>query len=185
MIKKIFSLLFVLLLLCGCNTTNVNYTYDIKSIDVDMSEYEGVSSTEHMFKAITSEEFFNCVDNKSSGVFYLGRTNCACCQTCIKYLNNAAMQLNVPIYYMDVYDERMPITDIDLMDKLKIYLFDVMNVVDGEKQLQTPTVFSVINGEIVDSIICLGNYTWEDEPSYFDELILVNRYKSLLKPFAK
>lgn len=185
MIKKLVSIILILLLCCGCSKYNINYTYDIKSIDVDMSKYEGVNSTNHMFRAITVDEFFNCVDNKSSGVFYLGRSNCACCQTCIQFLNKAALNLNVPIYYMDVYDERQPIMDEEIMNKLKLYLFDIMNEIDGKKELQTPTVFSVINGEIVDSIICLGDYVWEDEPNYFAKLLLVNRYSSILKPFSK
>ena len=76
MIKKVFIILLVLLTCASCK--KVDYTYDISYIDVDMSEYEGMNSTQHMFRAVTVQELFNCIDNKSSGVFYLGRTNCGC-----------------------------------------------------------------------------------------------------------
>lgn len=186
--KKILSLLIILFTLIGCsNKSGVNYTYDIQSRPVDMSGYDGVNSTDHNFEAITVQELFNCIDNKSSGIFYLGRTNCGCCQTTIAYLNQAAQDLDVTVYYMDVYDEQMPITDKEIADKLKLYLFNILYVnEDGERQLQTPTIFSVVNGEIKDSIICLGDFAWdEDHPTKAQENQLINKYKEIFKPFVQ
>ena len=62
--KKILLALLILLTCVGCNKKNddINYTYDIISKDVDMSGYEGVSSTQHMFKGITVDQLFNCID---------------------------------------------------------------------------------------------------------------------------
>ena len=184
MIKKIFIILLLLLTCVSCE--KIDYTYDISYIDVDMSEYEGMNSTQHMFRAVTVQELFNCIDNKSSGVFYLGRINCGCCQICVKYLNQAATDLGVYVNYIDVYDERMPITTQELMDELKLYLFDILEVdEEGKRELQTPTVFSVINGEIVDHMICLDGNKFDEPPTKLQETILVSKYKSLLKPFAK
>ena len=190
--KKILTLLLILLVIGGCSNNEepkdenaIDYTYDIISRDVDMSEYDGVNSTDHVFKAITVDQLFNCIDSKSSGVFYLGRTNCGCCQTCVSYLNNAAQELDVTIYYMDVYDELMPITDKETMDKLRTYMSDILITnEEGEKELQTPTVFTVINGEFGDYIICLGSYTFDNPPTKFQESRLINRYKEILKPFS-
>lgn len=185
--KKILSVLIVLLILTGCTSKDsINYTYDIVSKDVDMSGYDGVNSTDHMFKGVKVTELFNCIDNKSSAVFYLGRTNCACCQTCIQYLNQAAKELGVTIYYLDVYDEEMPITDQDLCNQLKLYLFNILDTDEtGQRVLQTPTVFSVVNGELVDSIICLSNYNWDNPPTDSQINRLLNKYKEILKPFVK
>lgn len=185
--KKFISFSLILLILFGCNNkTEVNYTYTIKSKPVDMSAYDGVNSTNHMFEAITVQELFNCIDNKSSGIFYLGRTNCGCCQTTAMYLDEAARQANVTVYYMDVYDEQMPITDKEIADKLKLYMFDILYInEDGKRELQTPTVFNVVNGEIKDSLICLGNFAWDDEPTEAQKNQLINKYKEIFKPFSK
>ena len=184
--KKVFSFVLILLLLCGCNSNGINYTYNIKSKDVDMSCYDGVNSTNHMFRGITVQELFNCIDNKSSGVFYLGRENCGCCQTCITYLDQASRELNVTVYYIDVYDEDMPITDKETIEKLKEYIGPILAKDDeGVKQLQTPTVFSVVNGEFINSIICLADYPWDTPPTKSQEEKLLNKYKEILKPFVK
>lgn len=186
MIKKIFLILCIVFMLSSCSSKEkVCYPYEIKYKEVDMSGYEDINSTEHMFKGVTVQELFNVIDNKSSGVFYLGRTNCGCCQTCAKYINEAATQENVTVYYIDVYDKVMPIDTEELMDKLKMYIYEALNEVDGEKTLQTPIVFSVINGKISDSIVCLSDNSWDDEPTKIQENRLLKKYKSIMKPFAK
>lgn len=183
--KKVLTVLLLLLVITGCNKTEVNYTYDIVSYPVDMSGYEGVNSTQHQFKRITVDQLFNVMDNKSSAVFYLGRTNCQCCQICIKYLNNVAKDLGVTVYYIDVYDKDMPLTDEALCDKLKTYIYEILDVEDGEKVLQTPTVFSVINGEFGGSIICTRNITFSKPATQAQEKQLIKEYEKILKPFAQ
>ena len=196
MIKKIITILLVLLVCFGCSSkkNDINYTYDIVSYPVDMSKYDGVNSTDHMFKRITVDQLFNCIDNKSSGIFYLGRTNCGCCQTCISYMNEAAKQLNVYIYYIDVYDPDMPliIPGEDCpeckanTEKLREYIWDILEITDsGEKELQTPTVFSVINGEFGDHLICMSNYSWDNPPTDAQKEKLINRYKQIFEPFVE
>lgn len=185
--KKFLSLLVVLLILCGCsnNKNGINYTYEIESYDVDMSCYDGVNSTNHMFRRITVDQLFNCIDKKSSGAFYLGRENCGCCQTCLQYLDKASRELGVTIYYIDVYDKDMPITDKDTVEKLREYMSPILAMNDeGQKELQTPTVFSVVNGEFKDSIICLANYAWDTPPTTAQEDKLINKYKQILSPFV-
>lgn len=187
--KKLLCLLFICLLLVGCgdkqDINEVNYTYDVNSRAVDMSGYDGLHSTGHQFVGITVDELFNVIDNKSSGAFYLGRTNCACCQTCIKYLNEVAANLNVTIYYLDAYDPIKPITDEEVIDKLTEYLYPILAEVDGERTLQTPTIFSVVNGEFKSSLICLGNWTFDDPPTNSQVKKLENKYTEILKPFCK
>lgn len=192
--KKVIVLFLSMFLLFGCseNTSSIDYTYDIVSKDVDMSGYDGVNSTQHAFKAITVDQLFNCFDMKSSAIFYLGRTSCACCQTCVQYLNKAALELGVTVYYIDVYNPDMPLVSTegscpeckDRTDKLREYLYEILaENENGEKELQTPTVFSVVNGEIKDNIICLGNYQWDNPPTEAQKEKIINRYKQILKPF--
>lgn len=186
--KKFLSILVILLILCGCSKdgNEINYTYEIQSYDVDMSCYDGVHSTDHNFRRITVDQLFNCIDNKSSGVFYLGRENCGCCQTCVQYLTKASKELGVTIYYLDVYDKDMPLTEKEIVEKLRDYMSPILPLNDeGVKELQTPTVFSVVNGEFKDSIICLANYSWDTPPTASQEEKLINRYKQILSPFVK
>lgn len=186
--KKLFSLFFVCLLLCSCSEKNddyINYTYEVNTHMVDMSGYDGLHSTGHMFVGVTVDELFNVIDSKSSGVFYLGRTNCGCCQRCVKYLNEVATNLNVTVYYLDAYDPIHPITDDETIAKLTEYLYNILAEVDGERNLQTPTVFSVINGELKNSLICLSNWTFDDPPTDSQIKKLENKYTEILKPFSK
>lgn len=185
--KKLLSIFIVLLLLCSCkkNENKVNYTYDIVSKVVDMSSYDGVNSIDHMFKGITVDQLYNTIDNKSSAVFYLGRSNCECCQTCVKYLNEVAKDLGVTVYYIDVYDKDMPIESDEEILKLTNCLLPILAEVDGEKELQTPTVFSVINGELENSLICLANWTWDYPPKDSQINKLKNKYIQILKPFVE
>lgn len=190
--KKIFCLFIVLLLVTGCNESGVNYTYDIKSSEVDMSGYEGVNSVNHNFRKITIDQLFNCVDEKSSGVFIMGMENCGCCQISVRYLNQAAQELGVTVYYIDVYDMSMPLIGDDCQecvvrrDRLKEILNRILTVgEDGEKKLETPTVFSIVNGEVKDYLICHGNLSWDAVPTESQVNKLVNKYKEILKPFAQ
>lgn len=185
--KKFVFCIFILFFVCSCNEhSRVNYTYEIKCSDADMSEYDDVGNNEHMFKDIIVTELFNCIDSKSSGIFYLGRSNCGCCQTCIGYMNSVALDLNVPIYYIDVYNKDLPLTDEELNDELKLYLFDILAEKDGEKILQTPIVFTVINGELTDSLICLEGINWNDgDPSDEAKKQLLDRYTKMFEPFSK
>lgn len=192
--KKILLILLILFTIVGCKSKDdVNFNYDIVYKDVDMSGYDGVNSTNHAFKKVKVDQLFNCIDKKSSGIFYLGRTNCGCCQTTVQYLNKAALDLGVTIYYIDVYDPDMPLVVADgeclecveRTNKLREYLYNILVENDeGKKELQTPTVFSVINGEIKDHIICLGNYSWDSPPTENQKDKIINRYKQILKPFA-
>ena len=182
--KKVLLIVFCLLFLCSCKQ-KINYTYDINSRNADMSSYDGLSATNHMFKKITVQELFNVIDNKSSGVFYLGRENCSCCQITTKYLNQVASDLNVTVYYIDVYDEQMPITDDYLKDKLTNYLYDIVAEIDGVKELQTPTIFSIVNGKTYDSLICLSDWDWDPNPTKKQEKKLIDKYIRILTPFAE
>jgi len=180
-------LILLLLLLCSCsnNTIKIQYPYTIKAKDVDMSAYSGVNSTKHNFKAITVSEFFNTIDNKSSGIFYLGRSNCGCCQTTTKYLSEVASELGVTVYYIDVYNEDQPLTDKDLQDKLKVYMLDILNKDEnGEKQIFTPHLFTVINGELSKNLVCYDDIDFTSDPTSQQEDNLKKAYTEILKPFA-
>ena len=190
--KKLL-LVILLLIMSGCAKPEEEvlpvpeYPYEIVSKRVDMSEYEGVSSTDHNFREITVSQLFNTIDQKSSGIFYLGRTNCGCCQRVCRYLNEVAKEMGVTVYYIDVYNEEEDIaSDKQLQDKLFDYMYEILGS-DGEgnKTLLTPQVFSVINGEFYGSQICFDDYELDPEPSSVQIERFKDSYRKIMKPFAK
>ena len=183
---KKMLLIILMLLLCSCAKQNgVNYTYDIQSDRVDMSAYSGVSSTNHNFKLIVPSELYKCIENKSSGIFYLGRNNCGCCQKVCKYINEVAKELNVTVYYIDVFNEDEPLTVKANQDRLYEYMLDILGVDEnGEKVLLTPQVFSVVNGEFYDSLICYDGIEMDSVPTSQQIEVLKNKYRNIMKPFS-
>ncbi|MBR4461838.1 MAG: glutaredoxin family protein [Erysipelotrichaceae bacterium] len=185
MMKKILIILLFLLCACSKQLPVPEYPYEMESFKVDMSNYKGVSSTEHNFRLIHVSELFKCIDSKSSGIFYLGRENCHCCQQVIHYLNEAAEELGVTIYYINAYDEVEPLSDKERYDQLYEYLYDILGENDdGEKVLLTPHVFSIVNGEFYASQICYDDMEFSDEPTQGQIRKLENVYKDIMMPFV-
>ena len=188
--KKILIVLCFLVCFSSCTKKEeeipeVHYSYEVTSEKVDMSAYEGVSSTNHNFRLIRVSEFFKVIDNKSSGIFYLGRDNCECCQKVCKYLNEVAMELGVTVYYIDVYDPIEPLTDRETIDKLHDYLYPILGTDDeGNKVLLTPQVFSVIDGEYYASQICFDNYKLDDVPTDSQIEKFKDSYRYIMRPFV-
>ena len=187
MIKKILISLLTLLLICGCSSkeNDINFSYEVKTEKVDMSAYKGVTSSKHNFELTNFDELFKCIDEKSSGIFYYGYSECPCCQVCVSRINKAAMDLNVKVYYIDLFSTKYPVDDKTL-DKLKDYCGSILNKDDeGNKIVQTPTVFTVINGELKDSLICAGNMEFESDFTEAQETKIINKYRNMFTPFSE
>ena len=186
--KKILTILACLLLLVGCSSTSsVKPDFDsgftIETYKADMSGYENLKSTGHMFLGTTVSELKRTIDEKGYGAFVLSRTSCSHCQIAMQYLNQAAEELGVYVYYIDAESETYPILNTENFNILYDILYDVLEKgEDGEKEMQTPHFFTVINGEIVGSLI---GTTWNGSSySESDANKLVETYKSLLTPFV-
>ena len=134
---------------------------------------------------IIPDELFRCIDNKSSGVFYLGRTNCGCCQRVCRYLNEVAQELGVTVYYIDVYNEDESLMDKEVQDRMYEYLDPILKEEEGEKNILTPQVFSVINGKFAGSQICFDNYVLDPTPTQKQIEDFKNAYRDILRPFSK
>ena len=104
--KKLMSLILISFLLIGCGgeKQKADTTYIVEAKDVDMSVYEGISSTNHAFKETQVSELTKCLNEKGSAVFYIGYKECGHCQELLKHLNEVAMELGVTIYYINGTD---------------------------------------------------------------------------------
>ena len=186
--KKILSVLMCLLFLVGCSEKEVakpdfNSDFTIETYKVDMSGYENLKSSGHMFLGTTVSELKRTIDEKGYGAFILSRTSCSHCQIAMQYLNQAAEELGVYVYYIDAESETYPILNTENFNILYDILYDVLEKGDdGEKEMQTPHLFTIIDGEIVGSQI---GTTWNGSSySECDTNKLVETYKSLLTPFV-
>lgn len=184
--KKLLIAMLAALWLCSCSSSvKPQYPYDIVAKDVDMSGYGGVSSTKHNFKLVTVTQLFNVIDERSSGIFYLGRTNCGCCQQVTRYVQKAAEESGVTVYYIDVYNEEDSLMVPETLDKLKVYMEPILNEEEGEKVVLTPQLFAVIDGQFAGSQICYDGIRFDAVPTEAQIDRLVSVYKDIMKPFRE
>ena len=185
--KKFIIVLLASLLLFGCGRKPIpdfdsNFTID--TYQCDMSGYNGLQSVGHNFLGTTVSELEKTINEKGYGAFVLSRTGCDHCQIVMKYIDQAAMELNVNVYYIDGESDIYPIVGSDDYQLLDSILKPIEEEIDGEIALQTPHFFTVVNGEFVDSIV--GTKTKNsDNLSDKDIEKIINRYKEALQIFVK
>ena len=182
--KRIISLLVLLLVVVGCQSKpDYSKVYPIETYDADMSEYEGLDSHDHMFLGTSVPELVKLIDEKGYGVFVLSTKYCAHCQIIMRYLNEVAKELNVKIFYLNGTSEEYPIQNSDNYDILENILYDHLKVGQDGPEIQTPHVFTIIDGKIKDSQV---GSTWEGlEYKESDIEELKNVYRKMLTPFSK
>ena len=185
--KKIISLLVVLLILCGCNQKpkpDFNSGFSIDTYRCDMSAYKGLTSVNHNYLGVTVADVKKTIDEKGYGAFVLSRKNCEHCQLLMQYLNKAAEELGVYVYYLDGKSDVYPIVntpDYDLLDEL---LKPIEEELDGELALQTPHFFTIVNGEFIDSYVGVDAKD-VDNPTDKEVEAIINKYKKSLEIFVE
>lgn len=185
--KKIFSLICILLMLFGCSKKATNERYEQMQLDTyacDMSLYENMSSTNHQFKGISVAELKKVFDEKGNALVIFSYTDCPHCQKIIQHVNQLAKDLNVTVYYLNAYSKEFPIVGTDNYQILIDLCESVLEKDEdtGEKVLKTPMLFSIINGEIYDCMIG-GNLS--DPPTDSEIKVLKDEIYRILLPFSK
>ena len=183
--KKMICLLLICLCLCGCNRKPDTKTpFELDTYACDMSGYDGLDAKRHMFKGTTVKELERTVNEKGYGVFVLSRTGCNHCQMSMRYLNEVAEELGVTVYYIDAMSDEYPILGTDNYDILFDLLYTTLNEgEDGQKEIQTPEVITVVDGII--TAYQVGT-TWSGM-EYDDNDInqLKSVYRKMLTPFSE
>ena len=189
--KKFLMAILCLLILFGCSkekqiVPDFSSGFELDTFDPNMTYYEGIGKGEHCFRQIRVSELFRTVDEKGYGVFVLGYVNCPWCQATMAHLNEVGLELGVEIYYIDAKSEEYPLSKEDFAN-LKKYLEPIlMEDEEGVKSLYTPHVFSIIDGQFVNSQISItGNDNYDlENPSDEDVKWLKDIYREILKPFV-
>lgn len=183
--KKICIFLILLILLGGCNKEIVpdfNLDFKLETYRCDMSAYNGMSSVNHHFLGTTVDELERTINEKGYGIFVLSYNTCPHCKVLMKIMEEACQELNVYIYYLDAYSARYPIVGTSDYDRLFELMKPACEEVDGELGLQTPTLFTVINGEIIKYKI--GGKYEGSEPNEKEANLIKQDYLEMMKPFV-
>ena len=182
--KKILLVLILLFSMLGCSPKpDLDNPFVLETYQCDMSGYEGLKAYKHMFLGTTVKELERTINEKGYGVFVLSRTGCDHCQITMQYLNEVAEELNVNVYYIDGTSETYPILGTDNYQILYDILYTTLNEGKDGKELQTPEVFSVINGTIVKYQIGTTWKGFDYDENDINELKAV--YRKILTPFSK
>ena len=183
--KKVLSFLFIFLILTACSGSkkpDFDSDFTIETYKADVSGYENLKSSGHMFLGTTVSELKKTVDEKGYGAFVLSRVSCNHCQASMQYLNEVCEELGVYVYYINAESDTYPILGTDNYDILYDILYDVLDEDEnGERELQTPHFFTIIDGEIVGSKIgttWTGNSYTEKDVENLEEV-----YRKMLTPF--
>lgn len=186
--KKLLSILLICLVLFGCSKKqekpDLSKEFVIETYKADMSGYENLKSSGHMFVGTTVSELKRTVDEGGYGVFVLSRTGCHSCQLAMQYLNEVAQELGVYVYYIDAQSDAYPILGTDNYDILYEVLYETIpENENGERDLQTPEVVTIVDGKITGSQI---GTTWGGS-NYTDKDVtkLEDIYRKLLTPFVQ
>lgn len=181
--KKFFIILLTVLCLFGCSKKpDKSIPFELETYACDMSGYEGMDARKHMFVGTTVKELERTVLEEGYGVFVLSRTGCNHCQMVMRYLNEVAEELDVKIYYIDATSEEYPIVGTDNYELLFDLLYSTLNTGKDGKEIQTPEVFTIVEGKITSYKI---GTTWKGS-EYDDNDIneLKALYRKMLTPFA-
>lgn len=159
--KKWMMGLLCVLLFSGCMTkTETQFKeYDVPqgehkmielmNVPVDMTEYQGFTDENHIFRRTTMKESFRLVDEGATGILYFGYNTCPYCLKVVPILNDLAKKYGQMVYYIDVFNEQDTISDADIERYLDVYV-DFLEKEDGEPVFYVPQVFVIVNGQVID-----------------------------------
>lgn len=171
--KKIFVLLVLFFVLLGLMF--LNFSKDIKvssrkeKINVqinekyvgynpDMSSYKNMRAFEHQFVGMHPKQFLSAIEDKDfKGIVFFGFKECHFCQEATSYLNEAAKEYNLKVYYIDCYNKDFPLKDYyeEIKNKMS------KNCLNGD-DISTPLVASVKNSTATKCHIGLSKKTnWQ------------------------
>jgi thiol-disulfide isomerase/thioredoxin len=79
----------------------------VTSKTLDMSGYEWLDDANPAFIQITMSESLRLVDEGGTGIILYSYTSCPWCNRAVPVLNEAAKEMGVHIYYVDVYESEL------------------------------------------------------------------------------
>lgn len=158
--KKILTVFLAALTLAGCADTSKKYEpvtitnpVELETLTPVLDGYEFLEDDEPVFREITLAESVRMFEEKGSGILYYGRVSCFWCQRMVPALNEAAKEMGVEVYYVDV---DLP-TSKEAYDALVTHIESIFEINEktGQGEFKVPEVIGVKNGEITDHHLSL------------------------------
>lgn len=177
--KLLIAMMVALVMLTGCKEADpVPNDTTVEAFRVDMSGYQNMPSTNHQFMGVNPSELLKVIEEDRSAIFYIGYLGCGNCQQAVQYINKAASELGVTVYYMDCYGTKEDFNEY--VDEFVTVLDPILKAdPDGDKGIFTPHVFAVVNGELMDSKVgCSLDGTEKSANA------LVEDYKEIMRYFV-
>jgi len=163
--KKILLsiLLLTSLVACGSNTSledieypSISYSssYEISNEVANMAEYPDMTAIDHPFLKLTAVEVKELIDNDGSAIVYFGYPHCPYCQQAVPVLSEVATNMDLNIYYVDVYQDDEKISATDQMTALTDLIENEFSPLlskdeSGYPTFYTPDVFVIKDGNII------------------------------------
>ena len=149
-------------------TINTSSTYK-----PDLSDYGTINDSYDHIIGLKPEGLASLLQAKdTTGVFMIGYPGCSHCRHAMPALIEASNTLKNDVYYTNCMSSDYPFegdTVITVFDELNDWL-DV-DPATGEKAIFTPFVFAIIDGEVIDAEVGVGD---------MNEQQLVERYSQMI-----
>ncbi len=185
--KLLLCLMLILLCACSGQQQKIVSKVEIATSKVDMSAYQGLSSTDHQFVEVNLYDVYEFIEKGGSGIFYLGYPNCHNCQDGVRYLNEVAKELGVTVYYINIDRAEYNVAgNGEVYDEVVAKFEPILGTgKDGKKGIYTPDVFQLIDGEFGDYHVGLVSSFSSANPSKESINELKAVYRKLLLPYAE
>lgn len=163
-IKSVIVTSMALLTLCGCNTSpstkSTLYTPDLSGFTM-IDE-----ASDHVF-GITPQGFIDaCGGNGENGIYVMAHSGCSFCQYALPCLIEASNATDCPIYYLDTASEQYPLQQDEIPALYECLYPYLASDQSGEKQLMTPHVLALKDGQVLDSLVGLGEAFSGDQAAH-------------------
>lgn len=178
--KKLISLILILIVLFGCANKKDITVSKLESFTIDMSGYKNMSAFDHQMLGISPDTLIKVIgDGETDALVAIGFKGCHVCQESNQYLNEVAKENNIVVYYVDAYSEKYPL--IDKYSEVTEKLSNILNKDgNGNYALQTPEVFVIKDGKVVDHQLGLVDGWDFNSPKESSIKSLKNNYQSLI-----
>ena len=158
--KKLMLAFLALIVLASCSSNSANTKEKDKNKNVcdidcevaDMSEYETMKESDHVFKEVTFKQANEMLqDEKFTGIIYYGYPACPWCEEAVPIMNEVAKKLDLTIYYVNKKSKAN--IDNPEGEKEATKLLDEAYGLDkddeGNARLYVPEVVVVQAGEVI------------------------------------
>ncbi len=151
----------------------INNPIQLKTKTLQMSGYQWLNDPNPAFEQITMKESLRLYEEGGTGIIFYSYDTCPWCNRAVPVLNQAAKELGVKSYYVDVYE---PEVTEDLVQQLFTDVDEILSHEKSEKTgniepvFYTPEVIAVKDGKIVSHHTALvDSFELQDEDDQMSE----------------